>query len=195
MNDCKKILIAHKSTNGICEYRKLPKQNQLIRTSDETIFAYILNPMTLRVTCGLNSTSYNLTENTEIHCPYYCKTFKPIDNHTSHLSSTNMMIKSSFVAPSLAIYENEIWSTDIKFLNQYDIEIQNLFNDIKRTKSIYKQQSKILDVPDPSPFSYIFDYILNGISKYVFFFGILPLIIIIIISIITCTCCISCHKK
>lgn len=189
LNDCTRALIENKTTTALCTYRVLPTKNQLIHISDSSIYAYIVSPIRLKISCGLSTNIINLNDSTEIDFQRECKVVQISNEIQPDYTSTTVNIESTLIKPNFAVFENGNWSEDIEFLNQFDIEIQNLFWESRETRLKFEKHSKISEIPLAQPRN-LLEALCDIFTRNIILYGVLPLAIILIIS-----CCVCYHKK
>lgn len=68
VDTCTEAILDNKSTEGICTYKKLQYESQLIQVSEESIYVHkhINFPILLRISCGDVSKIFNVTHSGEI---------------------------------------------------------------------------------------------------------------------------------
>lgn len=193
--DCIAAQINKKPFTALCMYRNLQEKYQLIRLTEESIYLYIVRPISLRISCGQKIREINVTKSMEIKFKRDCKIFKRIDGMM--LNSSIVKIKSAHMEPTFSIYDNEKWIDVRAFLDQYNIWSSNLYHDFKQTQLDFQTRAKIIKIKDKNNFSKIpnsisnfFKSMVNDTITYFLLYFVLPILIIIII-----TCCICCCKK
>lgn len=194
MDKCIEAHIDKKPTIALCTYKTLQEKYQIIRLTDESIFVYVIKPISLRISCGQRVNELNITKSVKINFERECRLFKKIDNLMLH--PTVVKLKSISIEPKFLIRENNTWSEVKTFFDQYNVWNSNLYHEFRQIKFDFQQRAKIIEIPNDSIFSKIsnyfsnfFDSIFNGITEFVILYFILPLIIIIIITMLCICCC------
>lgn len=116
LNDCLSANINNQSTEAKCTYKLLPNQNEIIKISDELLYAYIVEPMSFKITCGTNKNIYNLTQSMEIRYGKICKFSDNKDYFSYDESSTIIKINTDFTEPNFEIFNKTAWQ-NAEFLN------------------------------------------------------------------------------
>lgn len=190
INNCTEAIINKIDTKGLCTYKILPEKNQLIRISDESIYIYIIKPILLKISCGQDINTMNITKSMEIPHEKRCKLTKPMNDFSFNSTTSTVKIESIYVKPNFTIFDNNHWSRNIEFLNKYNIEIQNLYRDFKQIQFKFEQRSKLLENSDSDFFSMLMNFSITEIMKYIILFVIFPITLILLIS-----CCICQYRK
>lgn len=149
LNKCIKTILSNETTEAICSYKRLPHKNQFIKISENSIYAYIIEPTLLKISCGQYAQILNLNVSTEIRYEKHCKIYKPINKQSQNFRKTVVQIDSEHTEPNFAIFENQKWTNNLLFLNQYNNEMQHLFRGLKQHEMNFKQRSKLVDFSEP----------------------------------------------
>lgn len=72
INSCMKSVLTN-SQSLDCKYREILKQNYIMRLSVNSVFCFIIKPITIKITCNERSTIYELDKNTEIDFADQCE--------------------------------------------------------------------------------------------------------------------------
>lgn len=78
MDKCVEAHIKEEPTIALCTYKKLKDKYQIIRLTDESIFLYIVKPISLRISCGQRVNELNITKSMVINFERECKLFRKI---------------------------------------------------------------------------------------------------------------------
>lgn len=183
MGECAESIIKNMTTTPKCTYKKLPNKTFIIKTSEESIYVHTVQPIHLKISCGLHTQTINVTKNMEILHKKNCKIYNN-KNHNRGIHTTLMKIESEFAEPNFEIYENKTWSNNILFLNQYNNEMQHLFREFKQTEMDFKRRSKLLDSSKMMDFSNFFN-VFTDIVNYIIV-GVVMVTLVIIIAACRC---------
>lgn len=136
-NSCMLSIIAN-SSNKACDYREISFQNYIMRLSANTIFCFIIKPISIRISCNEKSSIFDLKNNTEINFASHCDLHK-ISNEFHYDSETFSSVEINYplIQPNFSVYDTkyEVWSSNISIINRNGIKMLNLNNEIEIIES------------------------------------------------------------
>lgn len=187
INNCTNAILAKNPFDKLCTYEKMPETTKITKTSDKSVYIYVLKPVLLKIFCGTNSKIVNVTHSQEIFYGNYCKIFKPINNFMQNDLSTIIKIETELIEPDFSIFENGFWSENSQYLNKYNFEIQQLYRDFKQNQMEYERRARLLEIPEANFLSFLSDFLSENIIIYLAIYVLVPIILVLLL-----TCCI-CH--
>lgn len=190
---CVESIILNRSTTASCTYRGLPYKTHLIKISDKSIYAHIIEPILLKISCGHSSKILNITQNGEIFHEQNCKIFKQNKNAIHEENVTIVKIESEFIQPNYEIFENKTWSNKQIFANQRNNKMNNWIEKLRRLQTHYNHRAKIIEIADSGPFSFITDF-LQDLSENIRNILLIIIFIIITIILLIILICSTCRK-
>lgn len=189
LDDCINATMNNEITKALCIYNRLPNKNQIIKISSDSLYVYITERMTFKILCGNNAKVYNLTQSSEVNYGKHCKLSTKVNFFNKNETSTVVKIDSNFIEPNFSVFINSTWEK-AEFLNQHNIQTQNLIYEIKDASNYFNENSKIINMPDNDFLSILPNFIFNEMIQFILLYIALPIIVIIFI-----TCCLCRYTK
>lgn len=132
-NPCMSAIIAN-SSNLNCRYREIDFQNYIMRLSANTIFCFVIKPISIRIMCGDKSMIYELKKNTEINFSEQCDLYK-ISNEFHYDANTYSSVEINYplIQPNFTIFDPkyEKWTSNISIINRNSIKLLKINNEIE----------------------------------------------------------------
>lgn len=133
-NECISSILSH--SNLKCESKILRPKNYWIKTSELSVYIYIVDPIRVKVNCGNSLKVYNLHESKEINFEENCD----ITRVTKDFSMTNDFIDENLSFKSLnlnlSFYDetNKNWSDAIPIIDKNKILLLNIDSQLDQLK-------------------------------------------------------------
>lgn len=189
-NECINTIVAKKTIN--CNHKVIANRNHLIRTGENAIYCYILNPIKMKISCDSGEKFFNLTHSMELKYDQNCNVFHIFNESYNVVSKSEIIITQPFLETDFSNYEHifQNWtlnmsSTDnqqIIFLNTEE-KIRNLSNNLNKNST--SSYNIIRTIAKP------FDLIVNSINdfeKTILVFIILPICVYFTLYFACCVC-------
>lgn len=186
IDNCINAIMTNTSTTAICTYKNLKHQNALMKTSDKSVYAHIIQPILLKISCGRLFKIINVTRSGEIFYEKHCNIFNLTNTRNHDTFRTTVKIASDYSEPKFEIFENQTWTKNLNFLNQYNNEINHLFREFKQNEREFIQRSKAIDISTLDFLSLLSGSWWDNIIIYLALYIVLPICLFILI--ICCIC-------
>lgn len=196
IDNCVNALMSNKSTKGFCIYKKLPYKTLLTKICNNSLYALIISPILLKISCGHSSNILNVTSSGEIFYKENCKFFKQNINASKELNITTVKIESKLTGLNFEIFDNKTWSNRQIFANQFNNKAATLIKNMRNLSMNFHQRAKLIEISDWDPFSLVVEFFNEISDNFKEFVILLTLISTAIFFLITFTCfiCCTCRK-
>lgn len=185
--------------NDKCAYKNIPTKNYIFRTSSNSLYFHIINPISLKLLCLEKTIFFNVTTHRNIQLEKYCEIFEFSSMHHDSESPTILSINDLSAFPHLQIYDksSKNWSDNITPLEKNNIHLIGLINDTENAKNDLIMLKEEIDksVKSRSAFSFLDDFwddsmnklrwIKNNLIASIILFILIPIILYISIKICT----------
>lgn len=187
-NECMSAILRKKRENE-CTYRKLHFRNYFIKLEQNTIYAVIVAPIKLKITCGDKDNVYNLQQNRKIDFADHCDVHKITndfyyDGSTSKRTEINMPLYK----PNFSIYDSnhEKWSYEIQVIDKYNLKMDVLKSETESlAKNIRLFPKTGYAVENTNVFSSIWNFVCSSIASKIGISVICMIIFILVIFILS----------
>lgn len=144
INPCMKSILSNAQSCD-CTYREILHQNYILRLSVNSVFCYIIKPITIKISCNEKSTIYELDKNTEIDFANQCELHR-VSNEFHYDADTFSSVEINYplTQPNFTIYDPkyEKWSANISIINRNNIKMLKLNNEIEIIESKMELEPK-----------------------------------------------------
>lgn len=195
IDNCTKAIITNKRTEFYCAFKQLQYKNQLIKISDKSFYAHIINPILLKISCGSTYNIMNITHSSEIFHQKNCHVFKQNIANFQQLNVTTVKIDSEFTAPDYAVFENKTWSNIQIFRNMRNERLKGIIKNLNTLTSNFNERSQVIKVIEQDPFSFIWNFFKNIIETIKRYIVASVLIFMSIILILFILCYFGCKRR
>lgn len=204
-NNCVKSLLLE-NNDRFCAHKTIEHKNYLIRTSDKSIYAYIVEPLLFKISCAGKNKIIEVKKSELITFPEECEIFKHTDSTISNTSLMSVEVDTPFFRFEVKTFNSteEKWHTNIDIIEKDDLKFIELLNDTKSLWSyINKTKEEIITEVEASSFiSRVFEPFINiweevsglfgGFTKilitFIFKYLILPLLIMYFLLVFIKVC-------
>lgn len=140
---CMEALLLNESI-GNCIRRPIEYQNHLIRITDKILFAYIVQPMKIKLICDGVIRVLDILETRKIEFTKSCKQYTDLNLEYLNVTTfTNIHINNSFVYPEIEIYNstNRLWSNNISIIERNKIKLIKIRDSFKSEYEEFDKRS------------------------------------------------------
>lgn len=188
--------------NDRCNYKNIPTQNYIFRISPFCLYFYIINPISLKLSCLEKSILINMTSNSKIHLEKHCEIYKYSNIHYDSSDPTILSTNEISAFPQLQIYDKvaKKWGDNITPLEKNKLYLLDLKN--KSEKAIKKlkvfREEIARSMKNRTAFSFLddfwydltdqIDFIKNKIAISILIVCVIPIIMYILVKLLCCAC-------
>lgn len=138
--------IVLKQTHKNCKTKNIARKNYILRTSQYSVFCYVVEPLVLRIKCGNEDSLHNVTNNEEFNFEENCIAYKRMDN--DNLTLTESSMNCEFSESNFTIFTSSLEKDSMQFQLLDKDGIEQLINkeeeSIRRMEKAGKHEKTIL---------------------------------------------------